>query len=103
MATSFIHLHCHSNFSLLDSTIPIKDLTQTASRLGMPAVALTDTNHLSGSVEFFESAQQEGIKPIIGAEVILEDHSSLILLVKNDQGYVNLCEIITQGNLKGGH
>jgi len=69
----------------------------------MSAVALTDKNHLSGSVEFFELAKQAGIKPIIGAEVVLENDSSLVLLAKNQNGYSNLCEIITHGNLEGGH
>ena len=103
MATSFIHLHCHSNYSLLDSTVRLENLVKTAQQLGMSAVALTDTNNLSGSVEFFELAQQAGIKAIIGAEIVLENESSVILLVKNQQGYHNLCEIITHGKLKGGH
>ncbi len=103
MATSFIHLHCHSNFSLLDSTITLQNLVARTRDLDMNAVALTDTNNLSGSVEFFELAQEAGIKPIIGAEIILEDESSLILLVKNQTGYRNLCEIISRGNLQGGH
>jgi DNA-directed DNA polymerase III PolC len=103
MATSFIHLHCHSNYSLLNSTIKLQDLVGMAVRMGMPAVALTDTKNLYGAVEFYELARSAGLKPIIGAEIVLQDESSVVLLVKNSDGYHNLCEIITQGNLQGGH
>ena len=103
MATSFTHLHCHSNFSLLDSTLGVQALVEAAAELDMPAVALTDTNALYGAVEFYERAVQAGIKPIIGAEVVLEDGSSLVLLAKNQTGYENLCDILTAGHLRGGH
>lgn len=103
MATSFIHLHCHSNYSLLDSTVRLENLVAMAKSMNMSAVAVTDTNNLSGSVTFYELAEKTGIKPIIGAEIVLEDETSIVLLVKDKTGYFNLCEIITHGKLKGGH
>ncbi len=83
MATSFIHLHCHSNYSLLNSTLKLQDLVGMAVKMGMPAVALTDTKNLYGAVEFYELARSAGLKPIIGAEIALQDESSVVLLVKN--------------------
>jgi len=103
MDTSFVHLHCHSNYSLLDGVAGIDDLIGKAAAFGMKALALTDHNTLSGAVEFFEKAKAKGMHPIIGCEVTLEDSSSLILLVKNKEGYTNLCRIITTGQLKKGH
>jgi len=71
--------------------------------MAMPALALTDTNNLSGAVEFYELSKAAGIKPIIGAEIVLTDDSSIILLVKNTTGYHHLCDLITHGKLQGGH
>lgn len=103
MDTSFIHLHCHSNFSLLNGTASIDDLVEQAVRLSMPALALTDCNTLSGSVEFYEKAKLRGIKPIIGAEITMSDGSVVVLLVKNAEGYYNLCRLLTIVNLREGH
>lgn len=103
MATSFIHLHCHSNYSLLNSTLWPEAVIGSAVENNMAAVALTDTNNLYGSVEFYDKARDAGIKPIIGSEIVLNDDTSIVLLVKNSSGYQNLCEIITRGNLRGGH
>lgn len=103
MATSFIHLHCHSNFSLLNGTASIDDLIEYALRFSMPALALTDCNTVSGSVEFYEKAKLRGIKPIIGAEITMSDGSVVVLLVKNAEGYHNLCRLLTTVNLREGH
>ncbi len=99
----FTHLHTHSNFSLLDGTVPLRTLVERTKELGMSALALTDHNGLYGAVEFYQICQEAGIKPIIGAQVSLVDHSSLVLLVKNTQGYQNLCKIITLAHVQGGH
>ena len=103
MDTFFTHLHCHSNFSLLDGVIPIELLIEKAANLGMKHLALTDHNNLYGSVCFYEKAKEEGIHPVIGSEITLSDGSSVVLLVKNSEGYNNLCDIITVGSIKGGH
>ena len=103
MGTSFIHLHCHSNYSMLDSTVSIDDLVQWAVQNEAPAIALTDTNRLTGAIEFYQKAKEAGIHPIIGAEIVLEDAGSVIILAQNQNGYRNLSEIITKGHLKGGH
>lgn len=101
--SSFTHLHTHSNFSLLDGTIPLRDLVERTKALRMSALALTDHNGLYGAVEFYQLCQAHGLKPSIGAQVSLTDGSSLVLLVKNTPGYRNLCEIISTARLRGGH
>ncbi|MFQ6112720.1 MAG: DNA polymerase III subunit alpha, partial [bacterium] len=100
---TFTHLHTHSNFSLLDGTMPIRTLVQQAWELGMSALALTDHNGLYGAVEFYQICQELGVKPILGAQLSLPDGSSVVLLVKNTQGYQNLCQIITAAHVRGGH
>ncbi|MFC1555732.1 DNA polymerase III subunit alpha [candidate division KSB1 bacterium] len=103
MATSFIHLHCHSNFSMLDGAASVADLVERASALRMQALALTDYNNLSASVDFFEKVRLRGIKPVIGAEVGMEDGGILVLLVKNTEGYRNLCRLLTTVHLRDRH
>lgn len=103
MVNSFYHLHTHSNYSLLDGTIPIRALVERAKQLKMTALALTDHNALYGAIEFYQVCQELKIKPIIGSQISLTDGSSLVLLVKNRAGYQNLCRIISEGHLKGGH
>jgi DNA polymerase-3 subunit alpha len=113
---SFIHLHLHSEYSLLDSTLKIDDLLKKALAFQMPAVALTDHGSILGAVNFYKKALQSEIKPIIGSELYLAPHSRfdkpnrredelnyfhLLVLVKNDQGYRNLCELITASFLEG--
>jgi len=113
---SFIHLHVHSEYSLLDSTLKIDDLLKQARAHQMPAVALTDHGSILGAVNFYKKAKQSEVKPIIGAELYLapgsrfdrpnrrEDELNyfhLLALVRNDQGYRNLCELITASFLEG--
>ena len=103
MGTSFTHLHCHSNYSLLDGVITIDQLIDRAKYYNMSALGLTDHNNLYGAIEFYEKCKEACIKPIIGTEITLNDTTSIILLVKDRQGYGNLCRIITTGNMNGGH
>ena len=70
-ADSFVHLHLHTQYSLLDGAVRIKDLMKTAVGYGMPAVAMTDHGNMFGAIEFYQAAQKAGIKPIIGCEVYL--------------------------------
>ncbi len=111
---SFVHLHTHSHYSLLDGLPKIDELVQRAKALGMPALALTDHGVLYGAIEFYQKARREGIKPIIGIEAYLarnrlEDKQAkvddrpyhIILLAKNYQGYKNLLKLSTISHLKG--
>jgi DNA polymerase-3 subunit alpha len=99
----FTHLHVHSYYSLLDGICSPEELVLAAKKAGMKALALTDHNGLYGAVEFYQKAREYGIKPIIGAEITLNDASSLVLLVKNEIGYRHLCQLITHSRLQGGH
>jgi DNA polymerase-3 subunit alpha len=101
--SSFVHLHTHSYYSLLDGIPSPEDLVLAAKKQGMKALALTDHNGLYGAVEFYQKALEHKIKPIIGAELTLADGFSLVLLVKDAGGYRNLCRLITKGRLNGGH
>lgn len=99
----FSHLHVHSEYSLLESSIKIKDLVKAASESGMKSVALTDKYVMSGAIEFYREAMRKNIKPIIGCEVcILHNRrlSHLVVLVKNAKGYENLCQIISKSHLE---
>ena len=69
--SSFVHLHLHTQYSLLDGAVRIKDLMKKAIGFGMPAVAMTDHGNMFGAIEFYQAAQKAGIKPIIGCEVYL--------------------------------
>ena len=93
----FIHLRTHSDYSLLKSTIKTKELVELAVQNKMPAIALTDNNNLSGSLEFSEHAIHHGIQPIIGCNVEVKhenQNTTLLLLVQNEIGYNNLLNIL---------
>src|SRR3989344_5293397 len=105
---SFVHLHTHSHYSLLDGLSKIKDLVREAARMEMPALAITDHGNLYGAIEFYKAAKSAGIKPIIGVEAYIASRSlkdkepgvderryHLILLAENDEGYHNLIELVT--------
>ena len=95
----FVHLHVHSPFSFLDGASRIEELVQAAVEMGMPALALTDHNGLSGAVRFHKRATAAGLKPIIGAEVTLEGGHHLTLLAQDPEGYASLCRLLTQAHL----
>ncbi len=108
----FVHLHVHSEYSLLDGAARIKDLVRKAKEMGFPALALTDHGNLYGSIEFYKAAKEEGIKPILGMEAyIVEDHSKkgkeykeynhLTLIAANNEGWRNLMRLSSLGFLKG--
>jgi DNA polymerase-3 subunit alpha len=112
---NFVHLHLHSQYSLLDGAIRLDDLFQKAQEFRMPALALTDHGSMFGTLEFYQRALRAGIKPIIGCEVYVApgsrfDKSSqgiseasfhLILLAKNLTGYRNLLKLVTAGYFEG--
>jgi len=113
MTQSFVHLHCHSEFSLLDGMSRIGDLVQTATDAGMPALALTDHGTMFGAIEFYSKAREKGVKPIIGCEVYVADRPldekadsraqnyHLVLLAENEEGYRNLIRLTTEAHLRG--
>jgi DNA polymerase III subunit alpha len=115
MSDSFVHLHLHTEFSLLDGMIRTKDLAQRAAALGMPAVAITDHGNLYGVIEFYQSCLKSGVKPIIGCEIYLAPFSAeekkevpgrkrathLTLLAETNEGWNNLSKLTTRGHLDG--
>lgn len=99
----FSHLHVHSEYSFMESTISIKGLVSTAAGKGMKAVALTDKYVMSGAVKFYKEAIKKNIKPIIGCEICVADSSMLshlVILIKNIKGYENLCQIISKSHME---
>ena len=117
MADSFVHLHLHTEYSLLDGAVRIPDLMAKAKGLGMPAVAMTDHGNLFGAIEFYQEARKKGIKPIIGCEAYLapagmtdkkdiagrKRNSHLTLLASSNEGYANLVKLNTTAHLDGMH
>ncbi|NGX35872.1 MAG: DNA polymerase III subunit alpha [Candidatus Anoxychlamydiales bacterium] len=112
---SWISLHNHSRFSILDSTIDVKNLAKLAKENDMPAIALTDSGNMFGAIDFYKACKSYDIKPIIGCELMVA-HSSrsekkkrvgsplaypIVLLVKNEQGYKNLCALTSKAYLEG--
>ena len=95
----FIHLHVHSQYSFLDGAATLDKLLEKAKKLDMPALALTDHNRLTGAVRFYDKAKALGIKPIIGAEISLDNGYHLTLLCKDSTGYSNLCRLLTTAHL----
>ena len=112
--SDFVHLHIHSEFSLLDGANRIKDLPVRAKELGMKAMAITDHGVMYGVIDFYKACKKEGIKPIIGCEVYVAPRSRLnkepnidnkynhlILLAKDNQGYKNLSKLVSIGFTEG--
>jgi len=110
----FVHLHLHSQYSLLDGAIRFEELFELAKKYQMPAVALTDHGNMFGVIEFYQKAIQHGIKPIVGCEVYVAPGSRhekravssegpyhLTLLVKNRTGYFNLLKMVSLAHTEG--
>ncbi|RZA15052.1 MAG: PHP domain-containing protein, partial [Lysobacteraceae bacterium] len=99
----FVHLRLHTEFSVVDGTNRIDDVVAVAAADRQPALAITDLSNLFGAIKFYKAARGKGVKPVIGAELFLEglgDDASLttrvLVLVQNQQGYLNLCELIAR-------
>ena len=99
----FVHLRLHSEFSVVDGTNRIDEVVQVAARDGQPALALTDLSNLFGGIKFYKAARGAGLKPVLGAEVVVEglsedltQTSRMLLLVQDHAGYLNLCELLAR-------
>jgi len=115
MSSSFVHLHCHTHYSLLDGANRIPDLITAAKQMEMPAIAITDHGNMFGVIEFFQTARKAGIKPIIGMEAYIapgdrrdreakgigEASYHLLLLAQNEIGYRNLVKLSSIAFLEG--
>lgn len=111
---SFVHLHNHTEYSLLDGAARIEDMVRRAKEMGMPAVAMTDHGTMYGTIDFYKQAKKHGIKAIIGCEVYVaprsrfdkaavegESYYHLVLLAASEQGYRNLIELVSRGYSEG--
>src|SRR5207245_8885521 len=96
----YIELHACSAFSFLRGGSFPEQLAEVAAELEMPAIALLDRNGVYGAQRFSVAAREHGVRPIIGAELSMEDGSILPVLVENRTGYKNLCELLTQSHLR---
>ena len=110
----FVHLHCHTEYSLLDGCNKIPNLVARAKELNMPAVAMTDHGVMYGTVQFFKECKKQGIKPLIGCEVYVAPRKMtdkkpridgrpyhFTLLAQNEVGYKNLLQLVSRGHLEG--
>src|SRR3954467_7377906 len=96
----YVELHACSAFSFLRGGSFPEQLAETAAELQMPAMALLDRNGVYGAQRFAVAAREHGVRPIVGAELVMEDGSVLPVLVKDRVGYKNLCELLTQAHLR---
>jgi DNA polymerase-3 subunit alpha len=106
MTSEFVHLRLHSEYSLVDGLVRIKPLAAKVADMGMPAVALTDFNNFFGLIKFYKAVQGAGVKPILGADVLLSNEdegavSQLVLLATDLSGYRNLTQLISRAYLEG--
>jgi DNA polymerase-3 subunit alpha len=112
MPAPFVHLHCHTDYSLLDGACEISQLMQQVEEQKMPSVAMTDHGNLFGAVEFYNEAKKHGVHPVIGCEVYVAQqgqtvksdtnrYNHLVLLCENQTGYRNLIKLVSSGYLDG--
>ncbi|MFK7755392.1 MAG: DNA polymerase III subunit alpha [Flavobacteriales bacterium] len=110
---TFVHLHCHSQFSILQSTSTVYDLVGAAKKMGMPAIAITDHGNMMSTFSFVRAATKEGIKAIVGCEFnVCVDHTDkshkdngyqVVLIAKNKNGYQNLCKLSSKSFTDGSY
>jgi len=105
----FVHLRCHSEYSIVDGTVRIDDYVDHASKDQMPALALTDLNNLFGAIKFYKTARGAGLKPLIGCDLWLENPQNrdqaarVMLLCQNLEGYLKLCALLSRAYLENQH
>jgi len=108
-APPFVHLRVHSEFSVVDGTIRLPDLVSQVVQFDQPAVALTDLGNLFGLVKFYKAARSKGVKPVVGCDIWVQNEQErdqpyrMLLLVCNQQGYLNLCGLLTRAWLENQH
>ncbi|MCE9632593.1 MAG: PHP domain-containing protein, partial [Methylophilales bacterium] len=106
---SFVHLRCHSEYSVVDGMVRVDDYVKRGLDDHMPALALTDLSNLFGAIKFYKSSRKSGIKPIVGCDLWLENESNrdqpfrLLLLCQNHAGYLRLCDWITRAYTLNQH
>src|SRR5579859_8155934 len=111
-ARPFVHLHCHTDYSLLDGACEISQLMDLVVEQKMPSVAMTDHGNLFGAVEFYNQAKYKGVHPVIGCEVYVAQqghkvnnesnrYNHLVLLCESLEGYRNLIQLVSTGYLDG--
>ena len=109
MPANFVHLHLHSEYSVVDSTVRLKPLMGALDAQAMPAVALTDMHNVFAAVKFYSAALKTGVKPIFGAEFRLYDpdtpsqYRHFVLLCQNYTGYLNLSRLLSRAYTEGQH
>jgi DNA polymerase-3 subunit alpha len=109
MQTTFVHLHVHTEYSLVNGIARIKPLVREAAAAGMPAIAVTDQSNLFSMVKFYRAAMAQGIKPIVGVDLWVSDPAvnkqpfRLVLLSKSHVGYLNLTRLVSRTYLEGQH
>jgi DNA polymerase III subunit alpha len=117
MSAGFVHLHCHTEYSVLDGVSKVGDLLERCRDYGMKACAITDHGNIFGALDFYQSARKAGIKPIIGCELYVakgsrfdrsarvsgKGHNHFLVLCENEAGYHNLCKLSSLGYLEGYH
>src|SRR4051812_34436108 len=96
MAPEYVELRCRSAFSFLDGASLPEDLVGAAAHAGYDAVALGDRDGVFGAPRFFAAARKSGVRPIVGADITLDGHPPVLLLVESRRGYQNLCRLITR-------
>ncbi len=107
MGAAFVHLHLHTEYSLVDGLVRIKPLAQRVAEAGMPAVAVTDQSNLFAMVKFYRAAMAAGVKPIIGVDIRLENPDEpnqparMVLLCRDNDGYRNLTRLVSRSYLEG--
>ncbi len=106
MKAQFIHLRLHTEFSLVDSILRVPELVTATASAGMPALAVTDQHNLFAMVKFYREAMGQGLKPIIGVDLLLAEtaerrgSSRLTLLCQNQEGYRNITRLVTRAYLE---
>ena len=109
MTAEFIHLHLHTEYSLVDGLVRIKPLISAVVDAGMPAIAITDQHNFFAAVKLYTAAQRAGLKPILGADLRVRDpddakkNSRCVLLCQDMVGYHNLCRLLSRAYIEGQH
>src|SRR5512143_481264 len=102
-APEFVHLHVHSQYSMLDGAVKVKDLVKRVAKEGMKGVAVTDHGNMFGAISFYKAAKDAGVQAILGCEVEIAEHGRsrhLPLLAATPEGYKNLVRLVSLGHVR---